>query len=159
VSEVRPFRPDDHDAVVALVLDAQQREFGIAITYDDQPDLQDPLGFFDGRSWVAVADGQVAGCVGLLDVGQGTGVVRKMFVDPARRGSGDAQRLLAALVAAATEEGMTELLLGTTSAYHAAHRFYERSGFERVDPDDLPERFPRVVVDSRFYRMALPGPA
>ena len=50
---------------------------------------------------------------------------------------------------------MTELLLGTTSAYHAAHRFYEKSGFALVDPDDLPERFPRVEVDSRFYRMAL----
>jgi GNAT superfamily N-acetyltransferase len=153
VTTVRRFEPPDHDAVVALVLDAQQREFGIAITYDDQPDLQDPLGFFDGRFWVAVDDDGVTGCVGLLDVGRGTGVVRKMFVDPARRGAGVAQQLLGTLVAAARDDGMAELLLGTTSAYHAAHRFYEKSGFTRVDPDDLPERFPRVEVDSRFYRL------
>ncbi len=159
MSEVRPFQPSDHDAVVALVLDAQQREFGIAITYDDQPDLQDPLGFFDGRFWVAHEGGEVTGCVGLLDVGEGTGVVRKMFVDPARRGAGDAQALLATLVDAARADGMVELLLGTTSAYHAAHRFYEKSGFVRVEPDDLPERFPRVAVDSRFYRLALAGSA
>lgn len=155
MSEVRPFQPVDHDAVIALVLEAQQREFGISITYDDQPDLQDPLAFFDGRFWVAVDGGVVAGCVGLLDVGHGTGVVRKMFVDPARRGAGDAQALLATLVDSARADGMVELLLGTTSAYHAAHRFYEKSGFVQVDPDDLPERFPRVAVDSRFYRFDL----
>jgi N-acetylglutamate synthase-like GNAT family acetyltransferase len=159
VTTVRRFQPGDHDAVIALVLDAQQREFGIEITYEDQPDLQDPVGFFDGRFWVAVAgDGTVVGCVGLLDVGEGTGVVRKMFVDPARRGAGDAQALLATLVDAARADGMLELLLGTTSAYHAAHRFYEKSGFVRVEPDHLPERFPRVPVDSRFYRMALDAP-
>jgi N-acetylglutamate synthase-like GNAT family acetyltransferase len=66
-----------------------------------------------------------------------------------------AQALLGTMVDSARDAGMVELLLGTTSAYHAAHRFYEKSGFVRVDPDDLPERFPRVVVDSRFYRMDL----
>ena len=71
---------------------------------------------------------------GLLDVGEGTGVVRKMFVSPASRGSGAAEALLDALVRRARDEGMTELLLGTTSAYLAAHRFYEKHGFVRVDP-------------------------
>jgi len=152
---VRPYGPADHPRVVDLVLPVQQQEFGIPITYEEQPDLQDPLAFFGGRFWVAVDGDDVVGCVGLLDVGGGTGVVRKMFVDADRRGSGAAKALLDALVDRARQEGMTELLLGTTSAYHAAHRFYEKHGFERVDPDDLPERFPRMAVDSRFYRRTI----
>src|SRR3712207_5575663 len=152
---VRSYEPDDHAQVVDLVLPVQQEEFGIPITYEEQPDLQDPLGFFGGRFWVAVEGDDVIGCVGLLDVGEGTGVVRKMFVDGSRRGSGAAKALLDALVDRARADGMTELLLGTTAAYHAAHRFYEKHGFERVDPGDLPERFPRMLVDSRFYRLAL----
>lgn len=149
---VRPYVAADHPEVVALVLSVQQDEFGIPITYDDQPDLQDPLGFFDGRFWVAEEDGAVVGCVGLLDVGGRTGVIRKMFVAGERRGTGVAQALLDALVDAARAAGMHELLLGTTAAYHAAHRFYEKSGFDEVDADDLPARFPRMEVDSRFYR-------
>jgi len=155
MASVRPYEPADHAAVVDLVLPVQQEEFAIPITYDDQPDLQDPLGFFGGRFWVAVEDGEVIGCVGLLDAGGGLGVVRKMFVSADRRGSGAADGLLGALVDRARADGMTELLLGTTSAYHAAHRFYEKRGFTRVDSDDLPERFPRMAVDSRFYRLAL----
>lgn len=137
------------------MLPVQQEEFGIPITYEEQADLQDPLGFFSGRFWVAVDGERVLGCVGLLDVGEGTGVVRKMFVSPEVRGSGAAKALLDALVDRARRDGMTELLLGTTSAYHAAHRFYEKHGFGPVDPDDLPARFPRMAVDSRFYRLDL----
>jgi N-acetylglutamate synthase-like GNAT family acetyltransferase len=155
VATVRGYEPDDHGAVVDLVLPVQQDEFGIAITYDDQPDLQDPLAFFGDRFWVAEDDGRVVGCIGLLDVGEGTGVVRKMFVAAELRGTGVAEALLDTLVGRARRDGMHELLLGTTSAYLAAHRFYEKHGFERVDPDELPDRFPRVAVDSRFYRLRL----
>ena len=152
---VRSYEPRDHPQVVDLVLPVQQQEFGIAITYEEQADLQDPAGFFGGRFWVAVEGERVLGCVGLLDVGEGTGVVRKMFVAADARGTGAAEALLDALVDRARSDGMTELLLGTTSAYHAAHRFYEKHGFDRVDPDDLPDRFPRMAVDSRFYRRTL----
>ena len=153
--EVRAYEPGDHAQVVDLVLPVQQQEFGIPITYDEQPDLQDPVAFFGGRFWVAVDGERVLGCVGLLDVGEGTGVVRKMFVSSDARGTGAATALLDTLIQGALRAGMTELLLGTTSAYHAAHRFYEKRGFARVDPADLPERFPRVAVDSRFYRLDL----
>ncbi len=153
--EVRAYEPGDHAQVVDLVLPVQQQEFGIPITYEEQADLQDPLAFFGGRFWVAVDGDRVLGCVGLLDVGEGTGVVRKMFVSADARGTGAAKALLDALLDGARRDGMTELLLGTTSAYHAAHRFYEKHGFTRVDPDDLPERFPRMAVDSRFYRLDL----
>lgn len=38
----------------------------------------------------------------------------------------------------------------------AAHRFHEKAGFPWTDPAELPPSFPRMVVDSRFYRLHLP---
>jgi hypothetical protein len=37
----------------------------------------------------------------------------------------------------------------------AAHRFYERNGFLRLAPADLPAAFPRMPVDTQFYALAL----
>jgi len=48
-----------------------------------------------------------------------------------------------------------EIFLGTTEKFRVAHRFYEKSGFERIDEAELPERFPRMNVDTRFYRLRL----
>jgi hypothetical protein len=37
----------------------------------------------------------------------------------------------------------------------AAHRFYERNGFVQIPAADLPEAFPLMGVDTRFYRRNL----
>jgi RimJ/RimL family protein N-acetyltransferase len=60
------------------------------------------------------------------------------------------------LLATAAERGLQRIWLGTTEAFLAAHRFYEKHGFVRVDPDTLPAAFPRMAVDTRFYRLNLP---
>ena len=47
------------------------------------------LGFFRrgaGDLWVAVAGDKVVGTIGLVDIGNGQGAIRKMFVDCAYRG-------------------------------------------------------------------------
>ena len=47
------------------------------------------------------------------------------------------------------------MYLDTTERFVAAHRFYEKQGFDPVDPADLPASFPRMSVDSRFYVLDL----
>ncbi len=156
-----PFEPAVAEQVAGLVLGIQQDEYGLPITLDDQPDLADVPGWYQqgaGGFWVALGDGgEVVGTIGLLDVGDGLGVLRKMFVAPPARGRerGTATALLGTLVAHARGQGLRTVLLGTTDRYLAAHRFYEREGFERVDEADLPPSFPRMAVDSRFYRLDL----
>ena len=58
----------------------------------------------------------------------------------------------------ASAAGLQEILLGTTDKFLAAHRFYERQGFTAVALADLPASFPRMAVDTRFYRRALTAP-
>ncbi|GEO82970.1 GNAT family N-acetyltransferase [Pararhodospirillum oryzae] len=155
-----PYGPLDHDGLVALILPIQREEFGIPITLADQPDLDAIPAFYQtgaGEFWVARHEGQVVGSIALKDLGAGLGALRKMFVAAPYRGRdwGVARALLVTLIDHARAHGMTRLYLGTTDRFLAAHRFYEREGFQRVEPEQLPPVFPRLAVDTRFYTLAL----
>ena len=156
---IRRFRSGDRDGVIALILSIQREEFAIPITAADQPDLADIPGFYQtgaGDFWVAEHAGTIVGTIGLKDIGGGEAALRKMFVAPAHRGPARiAARLLEMLVAAARARGLDTIYLGTTDKFVAAHRFYEKSGFERLAPEALPVAFPRMAVDTRFYRLRL----
>jgi GNAT superfamily N-acetyltransferase len=158
--DVVPFRAEHQDAVVALILEIQQREFGIAITAAQQPDLMQIPSFYqvgNGNFWVARSDAQVVGTISLLDIGNGQGALRKMFVRRDFRGAraGTAQRLLDTLVEWCGARSVQEIFLGTTAQFLAAHRFYEKNGFQEIAKSDLPRAFPIMEVDTRFYRRDL----
>ncbi|TWB44462.1 GNAT family N-acetyltransferase [Nitrospirillum pindoramense] len=158
--DIRPYRAGDESDIAALIVPIQQGEFGIPISYEDQPDLRDIPGFYlmgAGQFWVAVEGDAIVGSIALKDIGGGAGALRKMFVAPSHRGVPHraAVRLLAVLLAHAKEVGLTSLYLGTTAKFLAAHRFYEKSGFSQITPDELPPTFPRMAVDTRFYFLSL----
>jgi len=156
------FIPALSQSVADLIVPIQREEFGIDITYQDQPDLQDIPAFYQngtGNFWVALDGGRVVGTIALKDIGEHQGALRKMFVARSHRGSekGVAKALLSTLLAHARMAGLREIFLGTTAEFLAAHRFYEKHGFERIDVDALPKSFPRMAVDTRFYCMDLDG--
>jgi N-acetylglutamate synthase-like GNAT family acetyltransferase len=158
--EIRQYRPSDRDGVIALILPIQQREFGIPITLDAQPDLRAiPEYYQRARSnfWVAIADDTVVGTISLLDIGDDSGALRKMFVAKTHRGGdrGVARALLDALLEHCAMHGIVRVYLGTTAAFTAAHRFYEKNGFDTILPQDLPASFPIMKVDTRFYVRSL----
>lgn len=143
-----------------LILSIQRDEYGIAITAQDQPDLTDIPAFYQSGSgdfWVARADDRLVGTIALRDIGAGQAALRKMFVAASHRGraAGVAQALLDRLMAEARGRGVGHVWLGTTDRFAAAHRFYEKNGFALVQPEALPDSFPRMAVDSRFYAMRI----
>ncbi|MFK3740776.1 GNAT family N-acetyltransferase [Massilia sp. TN1-12] len=160
-----PFSPAHAAGVVDVILPIQQAEFGIPITLADQPDLRDIAGFYQqggGGFWVALDGDTVVGTIALRDIGlddsgHGDGALRKMFVAASHRGKafGTAERLLDMLLAHARAAGMRRIWLGTTDKFLAAHRFYEKHGFELVARQDLPAAFPVMAVDTRFYVRSL----
>jgi GNAT superfamily N-acetyltransferase len=154
---IRPFASGDAAAVMDLIVGIQRGEYQIAITANDQPDLASIPQFYQagaGNFWVAIADGDVAGTLGLRDIGAGDIALRKMFVAPAFRGEPHrvAQRLLDAALLWTAGKNSRTIFLGTTSRFLAAHRFYEKNGFELIARDTLPATFPVMDVDTRFYR-------
>ena len=154
---IEPFSENHLPGVVDVILPIQQSEFNIPITLQDQPDLLDIPGFYQkgkGNFWVAMHGSEIVGTIALLDIGNGQGALRKMFVKPAFRGAvnGVARRLLDELLGWAKRKDIIEIYLGTTAKFLAAHRFYEKNGFSEITPAGLPPAFPIMSVDTKFYK-------
>ena len=148
------------DRIIDFILTIQRDEFGFDIRAEDQPDLLNIANFYQtgsGGFWVALSDGHVVGTIALRDIGNNQGALRKMFVKDTHRGgkTSVAFRLLERLVQSATTARVKDLYLGTTERFVAAHRFYEKNGFNRIAMELLPAAFPRMPLDTRFYHRAL----
>lgn len=154
--EVQTYSKRYQNEIANLILDIQATEFSIPITLKDQPDLQDIPGFYqqrNGNFWIATAEGKVVGTISLLDIGRGQGALRKMFVHEKYRGkeSGVGKILLNTLLQWAKDKQFSKVFLGTTEKFIAAQRFYEKNGFEEISKDLLPNEFPIMKVDVKFY--------
>ncbi len=151
------FEPAHQPQVVHLILGIQAGEFSIPITAADQPDLDDiPRAYQkQGCFFVALDATRVVGTIGMIRFAPHAGAIRKMFVQRDYRGTQLAGRLLDAVSVHARATGIDSITLGTLSILRAAHRFYEKSGFERIDAGELPPDFPRMAVDDRFYQRKL----
>ncbi|MFD1887745.1 GNAT family N-acetyltransferase [Paenibacillus wenxiniae] len=143
--------------IADMIVHIQQEEYGIPITREQQPDLQDIAGFYQhgsGNFWLACVEERVVGTIALLDIGNRQVALRKMFVHHEYRGKtwGVSHQLLEQAIIWARQQGMTDIYLGTTPQFKAAHRFYEKNGFVEVDQQELPASFPVMQVDKKFYR-------
>ena len=154
---IKPYTAPYQQPVIDLILGIQQGEFGVPITLLDQPDLLTIETFYQakrGGFWCALTEsGQVIGTISLIDVGEEFGTIRKMFVHADYRGRalGVATLLLQTLETHATQTGMKTLYLGTLDYLAAAQRFYARNGYTPLDLTDLPDTFPRMRLDNRFF--------
>lgn len=158
--EIQTYSNKYQSDVINLILDIQQNEFSIAITLEEQPDLKNISQLYQtdsGNFWVALSDSNAIGTIALQNLGNGIGILRKFFVNRDYRGKkfGTAVHLLKALIEWAVAHEYRENFLGTTSKYHAAHRFYEKNGFISISQNDLPDKFPLLEVDTVFYKYEL----
>ncbi|OQP47833.1 GNAT family N-acetyltransferase [Niastella populi] len=160
---IEPYTAIYKRQVIELIVPIQREEFNIPITPADQPDLQQIPAFYqkdNGNFWLALAGDSVVGTIALLDIGDHKGALRKMFVHKEYRGKihGTGQLLLNTLISWAQQKSYTEIYLGTTTAFLAAHRFYEKNGFEEITVPELPVSFPRMEVDVKFYKKWVKAP-
>ncbi|MFS0490641.1 GNAT family N-acetyltransferase [Leadbetterella byssophila] len=147
-------------SITDMILSIQQKEFGIPITIDDQPDLSDIETFYlrgGGCFLGAFLNGDLVGTIALIKFSSSSGAIRKMFVKKEFRGKewGIAQKLLERLFQFCRAEGISNLYLGTVSVLKAAQRFYERNHFRRLQKEELPSDFPLMSSDDVFYGLKL----
>jgi GNAT superfamily N-acetyltransferase len=103
-----------------------------------------------GAIWLARAGGDAIGCVALRPLADGTGEVKRMYVDSAWRGNGVGRALLATLIAHARTLCYHLLGLGTLGDMSAARSLYKSLGFvpiERYRADEM--------IDMEFYELEL----
>ncbi|KEK24491.1 GNAT family N-acetyltransferase [Bacillus gaemokensis] len=154
---ITPYESRYQSDVVDLIVHIQQKEYNVPITREEQPDLLEIEQFYqreNGNFWVATYEEKVVGTVALLDIGNEQVALRKMFVKKEFRGKvwGTASLLLQTAISWAKEKGLEGIYLGTTVQFFAAHRFYEKSGFQSIRMEELPESFPVLQVDKKFYK-------
>src|SRR5436190_2653383 len=124
---IEPVTWDDPDAV--RLREAQRVELDARYGTDNHepgavPTADTVAVFLVARN----ADGTAVGCGGLRLLGPGSGEIKRMYVEPAARGTGVATALLRALEDHARDLGLTRLLLETGIEQPDAMRFYQREG-------------------------------
>ncbi len=117
----------------AALRQAQRDELDARYGRDDHEPGEVPTAasvpvFFVARD----ADGRAIGCGGLRPLADGGAEIKRMYVDPAARGTGVATALLRAIEDAARSLGETRLLLETGDGQPDAIRFYEREGYTPI---------------------------
>jgi putative acetyltransferase len=87
-----------------------------------------------GTFVVAVLEGKPVGCGALRLIGNGMAELKRMYVDPSRRGQGIGRRILEHLEGEARRLGASALVLETGDRQVEAISLYRRSGFFAIPP-------------------------
>ncbi len=83
---------------------------------------------------VARNDGEIVGCCALVEAGDGTAEIKRMFVAPNARGLAIGRRLMEALEETAHAMGLSAIRLETGVSQPEAIGLYRRFGFEDIPP-------------------------
>lgn len=103
-----------------------------------------------GALLIARVGPQVAGCVALRPLDDGAGEMKRLYVRPGYRSLGLGQRLVEAVIHAASEAGYGELRLDTLPSMAAAQALYRRLGFREIPPYNRTH-----LPGTRFYALEL----
>lgn len=143
-----------------MILYLQNYGNQVDLSLKEQPDMnaiEDYYTVIGGNFWLVVTDDDmVVGTIGLL-VKDHVCVLKKYFVHQDFRGreKGVSAVLYQALVADWQAKGVTSIVLDTPSKCYAAHSFYEKQGFQRIEKEELPIRYDFPDRDSLIFMLRL----
>ncbi|MBC07642.1 GNAT family N-acetyltransferase [Thalassospira sp.] len=137
---IRPAFNRDGDGIadlIALVFaDYPGCVFDRAGEFPELDAIADDFKADNGRIWVAVdAQERIVGCFGVkYDIATREGELHKVYLHPAARGRGMAQKLMGKALAwlGQTHPECRTVMLWTDTRFEAGHRFYEKCGFARA---------------------------
>lgn len=154
------YQESDRDDIIRLVLHCQNDGTRPLVTVEDQPELlhiQEKYIENGGNFWVAKDDGKLAGSIGLINCGNGIGILKKFFVYEPYRGKPHhlGQQLYQKLLIFAAAHEIKTLLLDTPANTNRAHKFYDNAGFVQITKEELPVEYDYPYDNCHFFRLDL----
>ncbi|GAA0380908.1 GNAT family N-acetyltransferase [Microbispora corallina] len=141
--------PPDDPGLLALV-DAMTAE--LVPLYGLPPDAEPAPLAPDARHLLAIDGGKAVGCCAVQPLGQGVCELKRMYVDPAKRGKGLAVRLLERAERTALDLEAERMRLETGIRQPAAVRLYERAGYRRIPSYPPHDRDPESLCFEKTLR-------
>ncbi len=105
----------------------------------------------EGAILIASIDGAGAGCVALRPLGDGVCELKRLYVDPATRGTGAGRQLVLAAMNAARAKRYVSLRLDTLPSMGSAIALYRSLGFRKID-----RYYASAPADALFFELTLP---
>ncbi len=144
--------------IISLILSIQNNEAKIGLSLQEQPDLLDIHRSYQqsgGEFWIALSDGRVVGTIGLMLKEKHCAIMKKFFVEKAFRSQKIGLALYNELIKYAVSKDVHSIILDTPSVARVSHRFYEKAGFCKITPAELPVPYSYPDRDSILYRLDL----
>ena len=144
---VTHYRPNDYPSLILFLettFTGMGREFLPDQKDSDIRDINTVYLSNRGSFFVLEVDGQIRGCVGVRRFSDDVAELKRLYLDPAYRGTGIGFALCAAAIGAARELGYNALRLDTTLQSEAALGLFKKLGFrviERYNDDPFAEVF------------------
>lgn len=101
------------------------------------------------RCFIAEKNGEMIGCVFLVNAGEGAAKLRLLFVEPQARGMGLATRLVEEAVDFARDAGYEKILLWTMKILDSARYIYKKVGFKVID-EEINQEFGEKLVSETW---------
>ncbi|KAA3512189.1 GNAT family N-acetyltransferase [Agrobacterium rosae] len=84
--------------------------------------------------FVARNEGTIVGCCALVEAGDGTAEIKRMFVDPEARGLSIGKLMMQAVIARGQGLGLSAIRLETGISQPEAIGLYRKAGFVEIEP-------------------------
>jgi putative acetyltransferase len=81
---------------------------------------------------VVRVNGEIQGCCALVEAGDGTGEIKRMYVDESARGLGLGKKLLEEIFSRGRLRGLSHIRLETGISQPEAIGLYRKAGFEEI---------------------------
>jgi GNAT superfamily N-acetyltransferase len=162
---IRPYRPEDRDAVIDLFVrvnrdlapPALRTVFEAYVERSLQEEMARIAEYYDaGRKrsfWVATDGARLLGNFGLEPTDDRAVEIRRMYVDFAFRRSGIARAMLAHAEERARDSGFERIILSTSSLQLPALALYRSAGYELLREEIATEASLKTIGNGirRFY--------
>jgi len=136
VEGLRLMSHDDVEAMIRIVGAAFAEYPGCVLDLPgidaDLPELPARLRDAGGEGWVVEQEGHIVAMVGWAPTDEGTGELKRLYIDAAARGQGLGTGLVGMVVDTVRSWGRSQVELWSDTRFTDAHRLYERLGFVRT---------------------------